>query len=204
MPDLLAPHVEVHNGPDAGRCYLCGRDTPRGFREPPSDTFSAWAQCSAGDVLCPHCRAALKAPTRRSSWLLTAERWRVTSAEDKGWMLRAMLDPPAPPTAWYLTRGRQKQGWLSIIWRVTEGREALWVGVDWQEAAVRLPVAWAREQAPLLRRMRERKVWKAALATGEYHAGHWSRAIQQGWEADLRAALALAKDPRWEVLCEAT
>jgi CRISPR type IV-associated protein Csf1 len=179
---------------------MCGDATDEGHRESPSDSFTAWAQLYAGEVVCPACHAMLKAPLRRTAWLATSAGIRSFTSADRGAMLTALLDPPAPPSAWYVTRGRQKQAWLSLMHRVTQGRELLWIGVDWQEPAIPFVVSWAQEIVPLVSALRGRGVAKAALSQGTFASGTWMKAMRDGWEQDLRSAARWAGHPQWEVL----
>ena len=200
---LVARQIGALPGLDAGRCYLCGTDTDAGHRRAPSSSFTAYADCVAGDVLCEHCFACLSHwDCRGRSWLVTRDAF-VPQTQESGPILRdALLDPPAPPYALYVTRGRQKQGWISLNRVVSPSRAAAMVGTDWTDRPVRIAVAWARQTDPLIRRLRARKAPKAVLREGAFSPATWSRAISEGWDADLWAATRLAGDPRWEVLCE--
>lgn len=198
---LLAPHLEVEAGGATGTCYVCGETTGEGFAQKPSDNFTLWAYCFAGDVLCPPCRALLRDRRLRSrSWIATPSSLLLRDADTKEQFFQALLSPPSPPLAVYVTRGGQRQGYLPLMWRVTLRDLALWVGTDWTPGPVLLPLDWARQVAPLLLRLRERGLPRQPLMDGQIGAKTWKEAITQGWEDDLRRARELAGDPRWEVM----
>lgn len=202
---LLAPHVAAPPGPTAGTCYLCGAATPHGYREPPSDNFTAWAACYGGDVLCPVCRALLHDRRFRArSWCATPAGVRFATPEDRGWLWAALLDPPAPPFALYCTRGGQKQGWLSLARYVSHSREQFWVGTDWTDRPVRCARGWLAATAEQVTALRARGVSKATLLSGQPTAAQYARALREGWAAALDAARRWAGDPRWELLVYAS
>lgn len=207
LPDLLGIATPCPT-PHAGTCYLCGSETDAGWDEQPSSSFTAWASCYAGDVMCPGCYALVKDKSwHHSSWWAWCEGdktqtlalWKDTGAQ---WFA-LLADPPPPPFACYITQGRRKHGELNIIRYVSESRTAYWVGTDWLTRPVYMQTDFAREWCSLVVRMRERKVSRVALAGGEYTMKHYETAIKQGWEADLEAARKLARDARWEVLVHA-
>jgi hypothetical protein len=201
LPQLLARHLDhVPSGSVAGTCYICGLPTEVGFREKPSDNFTAWAQCFAGDVICPPCRAMLKDHRLRSrSWLASSTSILFRTSETKEAFFAALVDPPPPPVVAYVTQGGQRQGYLSIVWRVSMSPGQIWVGTDWLTAPVLLTQSWAREVAPLLRSLRNRGLPKSALLENPPPAW-WQKAIEGGWEEELRWAGELRGDPRWEVM----
>lgn len=193
-------------GSDAGRCYLCGRDTDRGHREPPSDAFTAWATVYSGSVLCERCYPVLHDRRFRArSWLATAAGVRFTEpGEDRRWLLETLLDPPEPPFALYLTRAGKKQGWISLVRYVSTSRERYWVGTDWLDRPVNLCRSWVHAVAPLVGELRRRRVPRTALVTGVFPPAVWKRAYREGWTRDLERAARLAGDPRWEVIVHVT
>jgi len=179
---------------------VCGLPSEEGFREAPSGNFTAWAQCFAGDVMCPPCRAMLKDRRLRArSWLATPRGLLFRTPEGKEAFFEALLAEEARPAACYVTRGGQRQGYLSIVWRISLTPGSLWVGTDWLDGPVLLSQAWAREVAPLVLALRKRGASKRELLEG---AGPWlwERALAEGWDDELRQAERLTGDPRWEVI----
>lgn len=204
VSELIARHIGTVPGPDAGTCFLCGNETDQGHRRAPSSSFTAYADCSTGAVICPACMAALSHwDCRGRSWLVTMDRFRPVTKDDKLILRDALLDPPEPPYAIYVTHGRQKQSWITLARRVSTSRSIAIVGTDWTDGPVRVDVTFARKHDPLLRRLRERKLPKAALRANALSPATWSRAIQEGWDDDLWQTNELAGDPRWEVMIDA-
>lgn len=203
LTDLIAAHVGAHPGPDTGRCYVCGRETITGHRRPPSDLFTAWSSCQAGDVLCASCRACISLrPVRMFSWLVTADAFRPQTKDDKGWLWDVLVQPPEPPFAIYVTRGGQKQGWLTLTHAVSQSRQRYCVGTDWTDRPVLMDGVTNARIAPLIVAMRGRKIGKAALLAGDYSMKAYERAMTEGWLDDVMAAKGWAGDPRWEVLVQ--
>jgi len=203
LTDLLSPSpVEVPRWTCAGTCYVCGLEVAEGLRRKPSAEFTAWAQVYGGDVVCLKCYSALKWPVlRRNSWAIIDGE--LVLARGGVVLLDLMLQRPSPPTAWYVTRQKQKQGWLSLVWRVSTSRSRLWVATDWADRAIAVEVDWVERMMPLLKALRERKVSRRALREGHFSPATWDKAIRQGWEAYLDAAAALTGNPQWEVMVDA-
>src|SRR5581483_5972654 len=107
------------------------------------------------------------------------------------------------PHAWYLTRGAQKQGWVTLARYVSPGPARLWVGTDWTDRPVALEAAYVAAQAPLLQTLRGAGLSKAALRSGQYAMKAWERAWAGGYAEMLEAARRQAGDPRWEVVVDA-
>lgn len=192
-------------GADAGTCYVCGRVTDRGWREAPSDNFTAWSQIYLGDVMCQRCRPLFKdRQIRMRSWILSASGGLELQTKDNpGMIWRYLVDPPDPPYAIYVTAGGQKQGWISLGRYVSTSRASYWIGTDWLDRPIRMSPAWVRERGELIARLRERKTLKQVLMDGQFSSGAYERAMREGWEADIEEVRALVGDPRWEVAVRA-
>lgn len=203
VSSLIARHIGPLPGETPGVCYICGIETAIGHPGAPSDLFTAWAACGRGDARCPDCAACLShRAVRMRSWLVTETAFRPVTPDDKGWLWDALLSPPEPPYALYLTRGGQKQGWISGVRQVSLSRETPIVLTDWTDRPLSLP-AWFRQQtAPVIASLRARKVSKRALVEGAGIALE-SRALAEGWRDELRDAAEWIGDPRWEAMVHA-
>jgi hypothetical protein len=184
-----------------GLCYVCGQETETGWKEAPSAVFTAWAAVYAGEVMCERCRPLVKrGEFRHRSWVATSEGVRFTASGDRSFLWEALLHPPSPPFAIYLTRAGQKQGALGLIHYVSDSCRQFWVGTDWVDRPVLLEESWVRDQGHLVARLRERKVPKGVLVDGGFSPAHYKHAMEEGWLEDLELARSLAGDPRWEVI----
>ena len=205
VSSLIASHIGPDPGHDAGTCYICGLATATGQRRAPSDTFTAWALCAQGDVLCPDCAACLQhRPVRFRPWLVTADHFRTVHKEDKGWLWEALMEPPEPPFAFYFTIGGQKQGWISGVRQIATSRDSYPVLTDWTDRPVLLRRADRERFAPLILALRAHGVSKRALQSCDFSAALWSKAIKEGWDRALRQALPFAGDPRWQIMVYAS
>ena len=201
---LLAQHLTITPGSTAGTCYICGQQTEAGRAGKPSENFTAWASCVAGSVICPACDACLhERAVRGASWLVTPESFRVMRKEDKAFIWDAILDPPHSDYGIYLTRGRQKQGWIVAARSACRSRHRIVVATDWVDAPVTINASFRDEVAPLLLRLRSHAYPKVALIAGEVDIGWQVKAARDGWADDLSAVRRYAGDPRWEVLAYA-
>ena len=182
-------------------CYVCGNATSVGHREAPSDVFTAWADIYSGDVLCEWCHGALHhRPHRMFSWMASLAGVRFQTKDDRGWLLDALLSPPDFPCAFYLTRGGQKQAWITLHRYVTHSQNTMWVGTDWTSRPVLINRAWIDWNLPLLRRVRGVGLSKQKLLSGQFTMKDLERAMLGGWMEDIDSCRRLVGNPKWEVL----
>jgi len=210
ISQLIARHAPTEgkqplSGDVTGICYICALPTEQGQRRPPSDVFTAWAACAQGDVLCPDCAATLNyRDVRMFSWLATEEAFRVNGRGDRDWLWDVLGDPPEPPYGLYISKGGQKQGWISGVRQVATSRATIPVLTDWTDRPVMLRRADWETYAPLVVTLRAKGVSKQALMTGDYTANQWAKAIRDDYADALRQAQQYAGDPRWEIVCYAS
>ena len=193
----LLPTEFVAYGDHAGICAACGKTAQRAHPYSMPDTFTAAYKLYIGDALCPRCFALFKTKSLRTrSWVLTPNNLR--HIERKEW-LRALLEPPEPPFALYLTLGGKKYGFLSLIHRVSLNRDRYWLATDWHETALYMQRSRLYELAALAQSLRERGVPKTQLLT-EPSPTTLAKAVKEGWEGLLQQARAQQGDPHWEVI----
>lgn len=210
VSQLIARHAPTEgkqplSGDVAGRCYICALETEQGQRRPPSEAFTAWAACAQGDVLCPDCAATLNfRDVRMFSWLVTPDAFRAEGRGDRDWLWDVFADPPEPPYALYVTKGGQKQGWISGVRQVATSHDRIPILTDWTDRPILLTRADWERWAPLVVRIRGYGIGRTAVETGEYTSAQWSKAVKLGHVDDLIAAQQYAGDPRWEVIAHAS
>lgn len=195
-------------GQDAGTCYICGEDTDSGHAGPPSDRFTAWAACTAGAVVCGYCWAMLKDQRFRSrSWVATLEG--VNFELSRADLRRALVEPPEPPFAVYVTFGGKKQGWLSLMRRVSTSRRWYWIGTDIWDFPVPADVTAVRRFTDLVDELRSRDVPRWLLQADPsvlprnhrlVHLKTIERAAREGWLERLEIARRERGNPLWEVV----
>jgi len=186
-------------GTDAGRCYVCGDETKTGHKQAPSNAFTAWSQLYGGDVICEFCKVLFEKSHRFYPWMATLGSIRFQKPDDKEWLWPALLQPPVP-SAWYITKGRQKQGWLSIVNYVSESPDRVWIGTDFMDKPVIMDTSWLRNYAaPLIGKMRDLKVTKDTLITGNFTPKMYEKLYKNGSLGEFEEAIGNAGDPRWEI-----
>ncbi len=202
---LLTELLQLHEpGPDSGMCYICGTQTESGWAQAPSEAFTAWASVYGGNVMCPACRPLVKrGEFRHRSWLATQAGVEFTEKGKREFIWQALLSPPEPPFAIYLTRAGQKQGALGLLRYVSESQERYWVGVEWLDRPVLMEREVAIAHAELVEKLRARKLPKAVLLSGQYGANHYKRALEEDWIEDLDEARRWVGNPQWEVIIHA-
>jgi hypothetical protein len=185
-------------GRDAGQCRICATATERGWREAPSDSFTAWAQLYVGDVICEYCWALLKDRRFRArSWWAAEGQVRFVEG-DRAWFWTALQRPPSVPFAVYVTAGHQKQGWICGARYVAQSADRYPVMTDWLDRPVWLDRAYLAAHGPLLARLRALGLSRTALLAGPRPA-LMARALRDGWAGMLDDLERVRHDPRWEV-----
>jgi hypothetical protein len=170
-------YAQPQPGTADGSCYLCGRETDVGWREPPSSSFTAWAACGGGSVHCEFCRSLLKTSLFRFySWVLDRSGLHLRDKEHRSLLWDTLLDPPEGPWAAYQTNAGQKQGWISVAVSCNESRSMYCVGVDWLDAPVMMRRQYAREHAPIITALRVAQVTLASLRSGSWSMHDYQRA----------------------------
>ena len=189
-------------GADAGRCALCGEHTEHGLARLFSKDFTAYAYIYGGNVVCQYCAGMLlHKPFRTRSWIATTGGVEYIESGDGRLKLReALLHPPEPPFAIYISRNHQRQGWLTLMRRVSLSRDRFYVGNDWLDS----PAYIVRDQFVLLlseaEAMLARKVPRSVLLReSEPSVQLVKRAVQERWMGQLQRAMERAGDPAWEV-----
>lgn len=185
-----------------GNCVWCGWETEHGLPLRVSDGFTGYGYFTGGNCMCPACWAFFDDPRlRRKSWVATAAGISYLTREG---VREILINPPDPPWYSYLAKAGKKQGWLAAIHKVNYTREHYWISCEWQGAPlwVRLEevVAWSA----LIEALREVKVSKGELLSGQFGAKTYERAIIGGYRELLTEARRQARKPLWEVLVYVT
>jgi len=162
LSDLFDPK-EAMLGNIGGTCIVCGRDTMQGNEIDYSANFTKWNLLQAGDCICPNCYELTRNQDyRRSMWIATREGITFFKKKD---MLKHILHPPEPPFGMYLTRTWQKQGFFKLINKVNYSKKNYFTALDMD--VIKVNLALAKEMAFIAGELREKKVTKEELRTGE-------------------------------------
>lgn len=193
---LLATGAE--KGDLSGACVWCGQNTTKGLPINFSNNFTGYSWLVAGNCLCPWCHEVFTRPElRRSSWLATAA-GATSLTRDK--VRDLLLEPPDPPWYLYIAKAGKKQSWLSAARAINRSRETYRLSAEWQD----MPINTTRQEVGdlfvLAEQLRQAKVSKSELISGQMRMTTWQRAIDAGQQHLLRQAQAQARRPIWEVV----
>jgi len=181
-----------------GRCVVCGVLTDNGLKISVSDNFSGWGYFYAGECFCPHCAAFFSDQTfRKRSWIATKSEFMFMK---KGEILPYLLFPPEPPFFIYITKGGQRQGWLSALKYLNFSREHFFVSVDWLDIPVWMNLDEVRKFDDVIKLLRQNKVSKTAITTGDFGMYLTEKAIREKWYWAIKFAKEQIKNPVWEVI----
>ena len=165
LSDFFEPSEDMY-GDIEGPCIVCGRATEQGHEIDYSANFTKWNLLQAGNCICPNCYELTRNQDyRRSMWVANKDGITRFKKED---MLDHILNPPEPPFGMYLTRTWQKQGFFKLINKVNYSRNSYFTALDMQ--VIRVNLELARKMAELGQKLREKKVTKVELESGELSA----------------------------------
>lgn len=185
-------------GEVSGRCTLCGASTDTGYNMPFSEKFTQYSTLYDGDCVCQYCYAFLKEQGfRRRSWVATESTVVFLKRSE---LMHYLLTPPNPPFAIYITQSGQRMGWLSNIRAVSYSQQRFYILTDFVDTVFVNDIKAVHVRAKLVTQLRERKVPKGQLRTGEYSMSTYKKAMNGGWENLLDIAREYAGEQLWEVL----
>jgi len=188
---------EPERGSKQGVCCICGKETKEGHKVPFSDNFTGYSFLIHGDCACPYCWTFFKTQDfRRRSWVATAKEVRFLKRNE---VREVMLEPPEPPFFIYVTQSGQRQGWLSALRYISYSRERFFISTDWVGHFM-VDRQLAKQMDNLIWLLRDKKISKTALRTGQYSMKQYRLAIEGGWQDLIEEARRYVKNPLWEVM----
>jgi hypothetical protein len=195
---LLPSEMRNAKGEEAGTCILCGVETEEGFPVEFSSTFTAFSHLAYGNVLCPSCNAFFRNQDfRRRSWKITPCGVEFLKREQ---VLEFLTTEEKPiPFAVYITSTGQKQGWLQGFRYVNFSKQKFFIHTDFV-GCVLAEYRQVVEFAELIKFLREKKVSKTELTSGEFSMYTYRRSIENNFELELRKAKEFVSQPLWEVM----
>jgi len=198
---LTIPELCIKNplaGNEKGYCCICGQKTNIGYKFSLSENFTGFSYLKFGNLLCPYCYAFMKNQNfRKHCWLATGQEILFLKRND---CLSFILNPPKIPFAFYITKSFKKQGFLAGFQYVNYSQENYYILTDFVDIVfVNLKIAWRMNK--LIEFLRERKVSKTQLTTGDYTMFIYKKAINEGWDNKIEESKKYIREPLWEVLC---
>ena len=156
-----------------GTCCICKKHTKTGFKKKFSGNFTCADYISNGEVICPECNYLVKNSNeyRRTMFLLTEDeliKFKKKEAKD------IVLNLPNKPFYIYLTKTWQKIGWIRMneVYNQDNQNEINFV-IDYD--IVRVDLKTLQEVMGFIKQLRDLKIPKPALETGELEMHHFNK-----------------------------
>lgn len=201
--EMLCKALEIT--PDLGElegtCCICKKHTENGFKKKFSGTFTCADYISNGDVICPKCYYLVKNSNeyRRTMFLLTEkELIKFKKKEAK----EIVLNLPNEPFYIYLTKTWQKIGWIRMneVYN-TDNQSEINFLIDYD--IVRTNTAELYDMMDFIKQLRDLKIPKAVLETGNLEMHHYRKLITEFGNQAARKILNKIKmnanSPVWDL-----
>ena len=201
--EMLCKALEIT--PDLGElegdCCICQKHTTTGFKKKFSGTFTCADYISHGEVICPECNYLVKNSNeyRRTMFLLTEkELIKFKKKEAK----EIVLNLPNEPFYIYLTKTWQKIGWIRMneVYN-TDNQSEINFLIDYD--IVRTNTADLYDMMDFIKQLRDLKIPKAVLETGNLEMHHYRKLITEFGNQAARKILNKIKmnanSPVWDL-----
>ena len=166
-------NITPENGDLEGECCICKKHTEHGFKKKFSGNFTCADYISTGTVICPECQYLVKNSNeyRRTMFLLTEKelvKFKKKEAKD------IVFNLPDKPFYIYLTKTWQKIGWIRMneVYNENNQNEINFL-VDYD--IVRVDLKTLKELCDFIKKLRDIKIPKAVLETGELEMHHFNK-----------------------------
>lgn len=184
-----------------GICIACGMKTDTGSQIKLSNNFIGWNYFYQGNCFCQQCNELFTDQIYRyKCWIATKDN---IEFGKKDIVLKAILNPPEPPFFIYFTTTYKKQGWISALKYTNYSREKYFVSCDFVETPVWTTKQEVDELYGIIFKLREKKVSKKILLSGEYGMYIYKKSIIEQWNDFLDSIKLHIRKPIWEVLVNA-
>ena len=169
--------ITPEQGDLEGDCCICKKHTTTGFKKKFSGTFTCADYISHGEVICPECNYLVKNSNeyRRTMFLLTEkELIKFKKKEAK----EIVLNLPNEPFYIYLTKTWQKIGWIRMneVYN-TDNQSEINFLIDYD--IVRTNTADLYDMMDFIKQLRDLKIPKAVLETGNLEMHHYRKLITE-------------------------
>ena len=194
-------NITPETGDLDGTCCICKKHTEQGFKKKFSGNFTCADYISHGDVICPECNYLVKNSNeyRRTMFLLTEDeliKFKKKEAKD------IVFNLPNKPFYIYLTKTWQKIGWIRMneVYNHDNQNEINFL-IDYD--IVRVDLNTLTELAEFIRTLRELKIPKTVLETGNLEMYHYRKLNEAFGKKTAREYTNTIKDnannPVWDL-----
>ena len=194
-------NITPETGELEGTCCICKKHTEQGFKKKFSGNFTCADYISTGEVICPECQYLVKNSNeyRRTMFLLTEkELIKFKKKEAK----EIVFNLPNEPFYLYLTKTWQKIGWIRMNEVYNTGNQGMInFLVDYDIITTDLDTL--KNHADTIRKLREFKIPKSALETGQLEMHHYRRLKEEFGQVKTRMLnkyiKKMANNPVWDL-----
>ena len=201
--EMLCKALDItpEQGDLEGDCCICKKHTENGFKKKFGSNFTCADYISNGDVICPKCYYLVKNSNeyRRTMFLLTEDeliKFKKKEAKD------IVLNLPNKPFYIYLTKTWQKIGWIRMneVYN-TDNQSEINFLIDYD--IVRTNTADLYDMMDFIKQLRDLKIPKAVLETGNLEMHHYRKLITEFGNQAARKILNKIKmnanSPVWDL-----
>jgi len=188
----------IKKGNIIGRCVVCGIETKEGLHISVSENFSGWGYFYDGECFCPYCAALFADQNfRKRCWVATKNEIKFMK---KAEILKYLLDLPEPPFFIYVTKGGQRQGWLSAMKYVNYSRKQFFVSCDWIEQPIWMTSIDVAKMHKVIQELRGKKLPKTIISSADFGIYWTQKSMKEGWYKLIKYAIKQKGNPAWEVM----
>ena len=193
--------IQPEQGELEGECCICKKQTKNGFKKKFGANFTCADYVSSGDVICPECQylASNSNEYRRTMFLLTEDELiKFKKKEAKN----IVLNLPNKPFYIYLTKTWQKIGWVRMNEVPNNGNTGeINFLVDYD--IIRTDLKTLTSLMDFMRELRELKIPKTVLETGQLEMHHYRKLTEQYNSSTVRDIVKKIKNnannPIWDL-----
>ncbi len=188
---VKARNIVPQLGKLQGYCIFCGEYSNHGYSAKLKTNFTAYPYLQQGEIICPNCFELYNnSEYRKNMFLVSKSEFRTFKREEGKAIL---LNLPIPPFALYFTRTWKKQGWITLMQKVSFSKTNFFVGLDYEVILVNS--LRAKENFQLIENLLEKKISKTELKTGQLKVKSFER-LDMDLELLNRLQL-FSGDPLW-------
>ena len=201
--EMLCKALDItpEQGDLEGDCCICKKHAENGFKKKFSGNFTCADYISYGEVICPECQYLVKNSNeyRRTMFLLTEDeliKFKKKEAKE------IVLNLPNKPFYIYLTKTWQKIGWIRMneVYNENNKGEINFL-IDYDIVRVNLDIL--TETMELIKRLRDLKIPKTVLETGQLEMHHYRKLTAEFGNIAARIILDNVKknanNPVWDL-----